>query len=126
MKEQFRERKIVQGSSAGEFTVTEDGGMAEDHERLVEITTEDDRHLNAYYFVNDDKADSFIAGLSDEVKLPKQRMTKQERKLIEATLNSLMSYIGMYWPGIEYSDKAIEQYKKVLDRQLDMEGKCLL
>lgn len=123
MREQFRERKIVQGSSAGEFTVTEDGGMAKDYEKLIEIVTYDDRYENAYYFVDNEKADLFIAELDEKVTLPKQNLTKQERSLIESTLNSLQSYIGIYWPGIEHSDKAVEQYKKALDRQLGIEGK---
>jgi hypothetical protein len=123
MKEKFRERKIVQGSSAGEFTATEDGGMAKDYEKLIEIVTYDDRYENAYYFVDSEKADLFIAELDEKVTLPKQNLTKQERSLIESTLNSLESYIGIYWPGIEDSDKAVEQYKKALDRQLGIEGK---
>ncbi len=64
MKERFTNRKVVKGAEAGPFTVTQDEGMAKDYESLIEVETESKSDSFAYYFVNDGKADLFIAGLN--------------------------------------------------------------
>jgi hypothetical protein len=66
MAEKLLTTKIVSGGAAGEFTATEDGGMARDYPNLTEIVTKNGRFNDAYYFVSKDNAKAFVNNLSEE------------------------------------------------------------
>jgi hypothetical protein len=66
MTEEIFTKKTVSGKSAGEFTATEDGGMAKDYPSLTEVVTKKGGFNDAYYFVSEDNANIFTNKLSEE------------------------------------------------------------
>lgn len=63
------ERKVVTGIAAGYATATEDGGLTKDYETVHEVLVKGSARSSglyddAYYFVDIEKADAFVASLT--------------------------------------------------------------
>jgi len=61
MSKKFISKAKVQGSEAGQFTMTEDSNqLAKNYETLIKVVLKNEDFFDAYYFINEENADKFI------------------------------------------------------------------
>tara|TARA_B100000700_G_scaffold264816_1_gene302802 strand:+ start:15919 stop:16116 length:198 start_codon:yes stop_codon:yes gene_type:complete len=61
MTKKFLSKAKVQGSEAGQFTMTEDSNqLAKNYKNLIKVVLKNEDFLDAYYFVEEENADKFI------------------------------------------------------------------
>ena len=65
MPESITSIKTGKGGNVEYSVVTEDGGLANNYPKLIEVRTECERYNSAYYFIKKEKADDFIRTLAE-------------------------------------------------------------